>query len=334
MMLLLMETVQEKINNMRIKSLIVSIGMGVMFACSAREYRFVVIDEDTQVSMAGVPLRVRVWVGEDRHVPYDLTTDTNGVCSVTKKNAIGVDIYVKGDDTLYSTLLKIPAPEECVAPLVTTVGVRRVVNPVPLIVCNESYIHCDLFGRGGGVLRYDFFKGDFLPPVGTGVVADVEFRRLPVEEIGLSRRNNSEWDDLEMRKRDTMSVVFQGEGNGAVRVPDKPSSSLWLRTAPTNGYERSYLCTRTDDERMNSRESWEDGKTLCFRIRTKRNGKGEVVEAYYGKIYEDIAFDIANYVPIGSPRFLYYLNPNSMDTNLEYGGPNLRPGAKRHAYRP
>lgn len=85
---------------------------------------------------------------------------------------------------------------------------------------------------------------------------------------------------------------------------------------------------------MNSRESWEDGKTLCFRIRTKRNGKGEVVEAYYGKIYEDIAFDIANYVPIGSPRFLYYLNPNSMDTNLEYGGPNLRPGAKRHAYRP
>ena len=137
-----------------------------------------------------------------------------------------------------------------------------------------------------------------------------------------------------MRKRDTMSVVFQGEGNGVVRVPDKPSSSLWLRTAPTNGYERSYLCTRTDDERMNSRESWEDGKTLCFRIRTKRNGKGEVVEAYYGKIYEDIAFDIANYVPIGSPRFLYYLNPNSMDTNLEYGGPNLRPGAKRHAYRP
>ena len=132
-----------------------------------------------------------------------------------------------------------------------------------------------------------------------------------------------------------MSVEFVGEGNGVVQVADSPQSDLRYRTAPTDGYVQTYKCAREDGLRMENIRSWGDDKTLCFRIRTKKNEKGEIVEAYYGKIYGDISFDFTDDVEIGSPRFLYYLNPNSMDTNLEYDGRhNLRPGARRSDYKP
>lgn len=319
---------------MNMRFYVVAIGLLLSILCQAREFKFVVVDEETREPIAGVPVEIRLGIPDSReYVPYERTTDTNGTCAVKKRNVDTVSVYAKGDETRYFSSIIGMDGSQGEDDFVATVGVRRIINPIPLIVKSQDDSFTDVFAKGNGVLRYDFFKGSYLPPAGTGVVADVEFRRLPVEELGLARR--TKWEKPSMRHRETMEVKFLGEGNGVVRVEDTPRSKLKFRTAPTNGYERTYICQRYDGEHHENMRTWDDGRTLCFRIRANRNAKGEIVEAFYGKMYGDISFDFTDDVRIGSPSFLYYLNPNSMDTNLEYDGRhNLRPGAKRNDYRP
>lgn len=302
---------------------------------TAAEYKFAVVDEETGEPMEGVPVEIRVWCNGAKYaLPYDRTTDTNGVCQVRKNHVRSVNVLIRDDATRYRSSLWLK-DEDMEAKCVTTIGVRRISAPISLMVKAERYSHRDTFGVGDGVLKYDFFKGSYLPPAGTGVVADVEFRRMPIETLGYGKRSTHPGENPSLRQRETMMVVFQGADDGVVRVPDSPQSKLRLRMAPDDGYIRTYTCVREDGPRLENIRTWDDDKTLCFRIRTRRNDKGEIVEAYYGKIYGDISFDIANDIRIGSPHFLYYLNPRPMDRNLEYDGRhNLRPGARRNDYNP
>ena len=59
-------------------------------------------------------------------------------------------------------------------------------------------------------------------------------------------------------------------------------------------------------------------RCYTFRIRTRRNEKGELVEAYYGKIYGDFEFEGDDKKGLIGVKFLYYLNPKSLDRNLEW----------------
>ena len=58
-------------------------------------------------------------------------------------------------------------------------------------------------------------------------------------------------------------------------------------------------------------------RCYTFRIRTRRNDKGELVEAYYGKIYGDFEFEGDDKKGLIGVKFLYYLNPKSLDRNLD-----------------
>ena len=59
-------------------------------------------------------------------------------------------------------------------------------------------------------------------------------------------------------------------------------------------------------------------RCYTFRIRSRRNDKGELVEAYYGKIYGDFEFEGDDKKGLIGVKFLYYLNPKSLDRNLEW----------------
>ena len=108
-------------------------------------------------------------------------------------------------------------------------------------------------------------------------------------------------------------------------------SLLKIRTAPENGYKPDYLSYKiitTNDVFM----SWEADPNLCFRIRTKFDANGNVVEANYGKIYGGLGFNHSfSYEKIKEPRvermrFLYYVNTTSLDRNLEFDcDRNLKP---------
>ena len=75
-----------------------------------------------------------------------------------------------------------------------------------------------------------------------------------------------------------------------------------------------------------------DATCYCFRIRSKFDENGNLVDAYYGKIYGGFDFFAGTTKFVGA-KFLYYLNPKSLDRNLEWDRKtNLfdAPEKKRH----
>ena len=211
--------------------------------------------------------------------------------------------------------------------LVVTLRVQRIVHPIPLFVKKVGqYGHDesseDLFTKSEGVLHFDLMKGEWLPPIGKGEVADVEFKRLPREDFG------EDFNGAGVKGRsykDSMLVRFIGADNGLVEVATSASSKLKIRSAPLEGYTSEYLCWNGPGKALKWGESYDKNRCFCFRIRTRRDEEGKVVEAYYGKIYGDIRLlaTVSPHVPVASVRFTYYLNPKNLDRNLEWNKQNL-----------
>ena len=162
---------------------------GVLGASAADVYKFVIVEEETHAPMASVQVNVRAWCdGSEWAAPYDCVTDTNGICCVKKNNVRSLSVLVDGNASHYCSLLSGLGKAEFSPGLAVTVGVRRVGHPIPLVVKEQGHSFYDIFGEGNGVLQYDFLMGCYLPPAGTGVVADVTFKRMPIEELGFGSR--------------------------------------------------------------------------------------------------------------------------------------------------
>ena len=207
--------------------------------------------------------------------------------------------------------------------LVATIRLQRVERPIPLFVkrvakVTRGVFTADIFPKGEDTLRYDLLMGDWLAPVGTGRVADVTFTRHPREDLGEGVNGA---DVRGPSYRDSMTVRFPGEGNGLVESNPPPSLRLRIRTAPEDGYRPEYLCWKGRDKKLEHVGSYDENRCFCFRIRTRRDDRGRIVGAYYGKIYGDITFVYQfrpEFVPVASVCMSYYLNPTPLDRNLEW----------------
>ena len=206
--------------------------------------------------------------------------------------------------------------------LVATIRLQRVEHPIPLFVkrvakVTRGVFTADIFPKGEDTLRYDLLMGDWLAPVGTGRVADVTFTRHPREDLGEGVNGA---DVRGPSYRDSMTVRFPGEGNGLVESNPPPNLRLRIRTAPEDGYRPEYLCWKGRDKTLEHVGSYDENRCFCFRIRTRRDDRGRIVGAYYGKIYGDITFAYQfrpEFVP-ASVCMSYYLNPTPLDRNLEW----------------
>ncbi len=207
--------------------------------------------------------------------------------------------------------------------LVATIRLQRVECPIPLFIkrvtkAERGGFTTDIFPKGEDTLRYDLLMGDWLAPVGTGRVADVTFTRHPREDLGEGVNGA---DVRGPSYRDSMTVRFPGEGNGLVELHPPPSYRLRIRTAPEDGYRSEYLCWRGTNRKLEDDSNYDENRCFCFRIRTRRDDRGRIVEAYYGKIYGDITFVYQfrpEFVPVASVCMSYYLNPTPLDRNLEW----------------
>ncbi|MBR4615887.1 MAG: hypothetical protein IKO55_09790, partial [Kiritimatiellae bacterium] len=172
----------------------------------------------------------------------------------------------------------------------------------------------DLYAVEKGSFSYDFLKGDWLPPWGLGEVPDIVFRRLPREDLGVGVNGRGQ---RSRSFRDVVAVDFQGNGNGIVAVPVSVTSELKIRTSVDSGFINHYeqVCGRGKD--LQAFRMRDKTKCLCFRVRTKYDDKGNVIEAYYGKIYGDIVMGWS-YQGVSSVSFLYYFNQTPNDCNLEW----------------
>ena len=273
----------------------------------------------------------KAWT-ESAPIYHDVkTTDSYGRCRLSGKTNNGeVGCWVDSKQSGYygtiggvklkftrQNLFGVWQPDN----LVVTIRLQRIEYPIPLFVKSFSgggsdCVKIDSFSEGNGCLKLDLLQGDYLPPVGNGEYADVEFMRLAHEELGNGTNFNGR---VAPAYRDSMTVRFLGADNGLVEVssPEK-NAGLMIRKAPPNGYQQEYLCWRGRMKDLQYTSHFKRDRNFVFRIRTLRDEKGQIKSAYYGKIYGDITFKklFGGTTEIAAPSFLYYLNPTPNDHNL------------------
>lgn len=221
--------------------------------------------------------------------------------------------------------------------LVATIRLQRVEHPIPLFVKNvRPKVASGTFDGTNAVLRYDLVLGDWLPPEGKGERADLEIRtKLTIDEV-LQVGKYKDWKKTFFTFSNT--VRFPGEGNGCRAEMTSPTAGIKLRNAPEAGYGKT-IVNRFGVKRkivgpnVNEAEYSDSNPNRCyyFRIRSRFDDKGNLVEAYYGKVYGDFNFHGRWDLGFRGVDFLYYLNPKSLDRNLEWDmKTNLCPTAGRH----
>lgn len=280
----------------------------------------------------------KAWTESAPHNRDCQKTDKDGFCRLSGKTNIGdagcwVDDppagYYAGNGRSFRYKSKnffgIWQPDN----LVATVLLQRVENPIPLYVRNVRTRNKkgELGGFDGtnAVLRFDFVESDWLPPDGNGKHADMIIRTCfrVQETISTSMFKNLTFYDY------TNTIEFPEYGNGIYEESFAEwNGGIKFRVAPETGYVSSKMLKYGfGKEFMDSARLYPFGKDYtesdknrcyCFRIRSKFNDKGELTEAYYGKIYGDFNFEGWEKTGFREIEFLYYLNPTSLARNLEW----------------
>jgi hypothetical protein len=322
---------------------IISILGGIIFQASfgaLARMEVVVVDDDTGEPMTNVTVRGifpidNGWMAFKGVAPPNVDvgkTDGRGRCKLsgtTNRGRAWCEVedlppeYYEGCGAAFEynkSILGVWLPSD----QVMTIRVNKKKKAIPLHVKymgsrGVRWSEVDLFAVAQGKLQLDLMKGDWLPPAGTGEVADIEFERTPREVLG---EVPSPGGGMAEVWREGMKVRFPGEGNGWVEVRPE-NASVAVRTSPDHGFTNEYKDVWIERNRdLQIVRSRDKKKLVCFRIRTKMDERGVVVGGYYGKIYEDIFFfpGTGLDVTIAAPEILYYLNPKPLDRNLEWDG--------------
>ncbi len=307
------------------------------------KFRVLVIDDVTQEPMPGVLVRGGfevdngwlAWTESSRPNEDFKVTDRQGLCSVqgrtncgeagaaVRKVPIGYYRPVEGVGFSFKKkdVFGVWQPDN----LVATIRLQRVEHPIPLFVKKVSKIDWKNpvggFDGTNAVLRYDLIKGDWLPPNGNGEVVDMEiksaYRLVDVRKVtNLLRLRLYEFENR---------IVFPGAGNGVSERMSRSTEGLKLRNALPDGYVqevvRRFGMKGNQIGRNIYGEEFTDvneNRVYVFRIRSRIDEHGNVMNAYYGKIYGDFRLQGDWEVGFRGVEFLYYLNPTPLDRNLEW----------------
>lgn len=332
---------------MKKKTILITVaGVAIVLSAIANmgtgRFSVLVVDEGTGTPIPNVPVigvfvnRYMRWENASEEVVYNAVTDQKGLCQFSGKSNCGdAGTRVRNFGGYYdSEILTIPyTNKDCIVRrpvwepdnVVVTLRLQKVEHPIPLFVkVARLKVDSNKITDNQGRFAYDLMESAWLPPFGNGKHADIDFSCLPREQL----EDGKNFNHTAPRYRNSIRVEFTGEDNGICVMPTT-SASLKIRTAPQEGYKQSVTIWRQLSSGLNAEEGYDVGRNYCFRIRTRRNEEGKIIESYYGKIYGDIEVrqkydgDIPSIVGV---KFLYYLNPNSLDRNLEYKtGSNLNP---------
>jgi hypothetical protein len=150
---------------------------------------------------------------------------------------------------------------------------------------------------------FDFEKGDWVAPYGNGSEPDMTLTYVET-------KGENTW------RRYDFSIHFtNGQDGACLKQKDEYSQFQSDYEAPTNLHDTvfDFVYERTNDKIVQEKRVTQND-VLVFRVRTKRNGHGNVIEARYGKIYGPFKFADG---PEKFISFKYFFNPTSNDRNLE-----------------
>ena len=214
--------------------------------------------------------------------------------------------------------------------LVATIRLQRVEHPIPLSVKRVRLADFEkgIFKEKGpnGILQFDLMKGDWLPPHGNGVRADLTIDSLKtvtgsVRDFNFQTRK---WDDVSFYDFRQEISVPSNDCLTAVNVD--PCVGIKIRMGSDLGHGTDIVRQMGLRKRIDKRNKWhydrykdyDKDRCYTFRVRSRYDEKGRLVAAYYGKIYGDFEFQYNENLGITEVRFTYYFNPVSLDKNLEW----------------
>ena len=273
-------------------------------------------------------------LGHEMDEVYERKTNSKGYCHFTgvKNNP---HVYIELIDRAkkpkyYRTCQKVELKraKDGEPPVVdyhsVTLRVQKVGKPIPMFVkeVESPYSRKDLFAEGSDQVSYDLIAADWLPPQGTGTVADIVFTRYERESLG---DVTNRWGEVRHLSRLPLKVTFPGEGNGVVKVESPTFTLQVVPNAPEDGYEHDVMSYAWMDEDGRYRRTWYPYgyRTYCFRIRTQTDENGKVIGGYYGRVDDGFEFDYVMLkdgvkIPIGEVSFRYALNLTPLSRNLEW----------------
>ena len=319
---------------MKLKTIIIAAVVSIAMQLGASWVDVHVIDSQKRESL--VDINVGAWFsghilyGDALDEKYAAKTDHDGNCSFhsVRKNPDAC-VFTEDIPGCYScqlTGLRIDRDDD--SRLCVTLAVQRIVNPIPLYARTvEGYCpDSDFFGVGNDSVSYDLICDDWLPPRGTGTVADIVFTRYGKEDTGVHTNVVSkDWSFAVQTHRYPLKVAFPGRGNGVMEMMPLAGSGLRIREAPEEGYNdfvMSYKGKGNDGARFTTWDGPSKG-CYCFRIRSEFDESGKLKSCLYGKVYDGFWFDYVmkkdrSIIDIARLKFTYYLNKTPLDRNLEY----------------
>lgn len=149
-------------------------------------------------------------------------------------------------------------------------------------------------------IGYDLEKGDWVAPYGKGVISDFIFN---------CKARDTSRDDWAC----SYTLTFSNEHDGIQEfIPKKNDQSIyeWPYEAPEDGYEPK-ITWSSSYFKGKEKTDYKKGEKNIFRVRTKVDEKGNIIEAKYGKMGGIEMF------PNGKIYFGYRFNPTGT-RNLEY----------------
>ena len=174
-----------------------------------------------------------------------------------------------------------------------TVVLKEVRHPVPMFAKLVDMV----FPVQNIPIGFDLEKGDWVTPYGKGIQPDIFFTYTAKPDT---------WE-LKMACSNGYDGFFRKQA-------DKWSKFHSDYEASTNAYNPGVIQTIDETKKPTFDDHVGDGELLVFRMRSVVDGKGNLVDARYGKIYGEIDFGTGR---LPYMRFKYYLNPDST-RNLEF----------------
>jgi hypothetical protein len=254
---------------------------------------------------------------------YKGLTDTNGVFMASGHGFGPVTVRVEKSG-YYSTFVKHRLGDYTQAKkqgqwtkvnLNCKVTLKKRRNPIPMYAKRVDTLVPKLDEPVG----YDLLEGDWVKPYGKGKICDFT---VTVSGNIKSFNDRHVWGDIQF--------ASQYDGVQTCRIIPLKSDLRSMHVAPDDGYARSYKYEKKINE---NRDEWINAYTredeyLVFRSRSVIDEDGNLVQANYGKIYNDFVCDFEDKDNIGL-YFIYFFNPTPNDRNIEFAPKqNLFPRSK------
>ena len=239
---------------------------------------------------------------------FDGLTDSNGIFSASYSaksdlDELGFEANKSGFYTTRIGRMLFPPYDPVKWDIVQTLIIKKIGKPIPMyakwvrsepVVFKKTGRPPIAFNRTVG---YDLMIGDWVAPYGNGINTDLSF----TEEFHKQSANDFDY-------KLTVNFPKPGDGIQEFIVPEaeKESDLRSPHTAPADGYQAQLIHENIRHAGQPGKSDYDPNRNYFFRVRTVLDNQGNIVSAYYGKIYGDFM------------QFSYYLNPTPNDRNIEF----------------